>query len=272
MDLIGLKQLKSMAILQLHIYTLLLRKEKLEEHKPHSGMAIHYLKHMEDCLKNKRKIRICVLILICCIFVGCMPKKNDIYSIFPIGSKLEINIIRDSNAIFKSNLGWIILYNLSDNPEEYNPHLLFFDSDKKLISACHFFSENIYSYKDNVIIAYLNKDRLSRGKNFRSEIPDEIKIVYKNYRVDYPTSILDEKESLDNSISYNENQTITIGYIKPRNDVKKVLNVPLHKITFNYEEEEIVINNTFDDETRMSEIFKVSKVQLDSLFLKILSN
>lgn len=200
------------------------------------------------------------------LFNFCTVEKFDIYEKVPKGTLLNIELIRSSNMIFKSKLGVILMYNLTEKySEEFNPHLMFFE-DKKLVSSSYFFSENIYDYKDNEITAYLNDNRLKRKNIYRTDLPEGFKINYKRYKVNFPHGS-QLKQGVIESIKYNSSNN-TADFILKGENIKK--NIPLYKITYNYNKEEMIINNTYDDEIRESEIFKVSHKILDAYFKNFL--
>jgi hypothetical protein len=196
------------------------------------------------------------------LFSSCVNEKFDIYQKVPKGTLLDMNLIKESNALFKSKSRVILMYDFTEKySEEFNPHLMFFD-DKKLVSSSYFLSENVYDYKENEVTAYLNNNRLKRKGIYRTDLPEGFKINYKKYKVDFPHGSISKQGVLEN-IEYNSSNN-TVDFILKGGNINK--NIPLYKITYNYNKEEITINNTYEDETREGEVFKVSTQILDAYF------
>ncbi len=211
-------------------------------------------------------IRISKVFFVFILFCSCVNEKFDIYEKVPKGTLLNINLIKESNALFKSKSGIILMYNFTEEySEEFNPHLMFFD-DKKLIASSYFISENVYDYKDNEIIAYLNNNRLKRKGIYREDLPKGFKISYKEYKVDFPHGST-SKEGVIENIKYNSSNN-TVDFILKGESISK--NIPLYKITYNYNKEEITVNDTYEDEVREGKVFKVSSQILDAYFKNFL--
>lgn len=222
---------------------------------------------MQNLIKSKLYL---ILILILVVCNSCISDKNDIYINIPKNTSLSIRLLRESNCIFKMKTGRVLIYNLEndDDVEEYNPHLLFFDNHYKLQSASYFFSEDIFFVKNNVITAYLNDYRSQRKGRFRNDIPKELKVDYKKYRYQDPSSIGIDKGKVINLKYHINEDTVDFTYL---DSLKKQLkNVPLYKITYNYNNGEIIINNTYKSEMRESQVFKIDRKKLDLLFKDIL--
>lgn len=172
---------------------------------------------MKNSIKNNIISFLCVPFLL----VACISTDNDIYKKIPKGSSLDIEKIKASEAIFKTNFGFVLIYNLVEKgDDEYNPHLLFFDRKNRLISASYFLSEDVYDYQNNVITAYLNEHRLQRHTAFRNEVPEGIIINYKDYTFSYPSSKNVYKGVLD-SLSYNKKNNTVDFFFKRFNLSKK---------------------------------------------------
>jgi hypothetical protein len=211
------------------------------------------------------------LIFICLFLNSCIADKYDVYEKVPKDSLIDIDLIRESESIFKTDFGIVLMYNLKEKgDDEYNPHLLFFDKNSKLTSACYFLSENIYNYNENVIYSYLNDYRKQRESRFRSDIPVGIDIKYIKYSFSEPSSRYIDVGTLNN-IKYDKNNNSVNFSLKNTNSKEsKYENIPLYKLTYNYKEEEIIINDTYNNEDRVFQVFKVKKELLDTFFKELL--
>lgn len=163
--------------------------------------------------------------------------------------------------LFKTNQGIALMYDFTEEySDEFNPHLLFF-KDRKLLASSYFVSENIYDYRDDTIIAYLNENRLKRQNIYRNDVPKDLRIEYIKYDTDYPHGANTE-EGFVSKIKYNKNETITLVL----KDGSTYDNIPLWKITYDYKREKIFINSTYSAKIRKSKVFIVSKNILDNYF------
>ena len=115
----------------------------------------------------------CSLTILGILFLsGCIiTPKNDVYSLVQKGSSLTIDILKHSDQIIPYNSDLILVYDISDNPEYSDLHLLFFNSDLKLYAATYFPSKKIESVKDYQINSYLNEERNKRAFQYRNELP-----------------------------------------------------------------------------------------------------
>lgn len=222
-------------------------------------------------MKNLIKINKNIILFLFLLFNSCVSEKNDIYEKFPKNTLLNFELVIQSDAIIKTDIGFILMYNMREKySEEYNPHLLFFDNKKKLVSACYFLSENVFNYENKIITAYLNKNREHRKSIYRNDIPKDIRIRYKKYETEYPHGPSIEKGILGN-IEYNkQNSTVDFKLKDSVNHLKSYKSIPLYKLTYDFDKEKIVINNTHKDKIREREIFKVSKIQLTRFFYDVL--
>lgn len=220
---------------------------------------------MRDLINNKLFWTLIILIIV----ISCVQEKNDVYKITPKNSLLTLEVIKQSEGIYKINNSIVLLYELKDKELDRlgNYHLLFYNNQKRLISGCYFFSENIYYYKNDSIIAYQNEHRLQRNGVFVNDIPVGIKINYKKYSVQQPSSRFINRGTIER-LNYNK-QKETVNF-KIKDSVSKFEDISLYKITFNYKDEKISINNTLDDKTRETIVFKIKKQQLDDFFKSII--
>ena len=63
------------------------------------------------------------------------------------------------------------MFNISNDGEHYDPHLLFYDSTLKMYAASYFASQKVESIKNNTINGYLNEDRNRRKLSYRNDLP-----------------------------------------------------------------------------------------------------
>lgn len=215
-----------------------------------------------------------LLFLLCTImFISCVQKKNDVYETFAKGSSLNIDLLRTSELLLKSNNNLIVLYDLdkSLHEGEYNPHLLFYDNQNKLLSASYFLSGDIYKYKNNTIYAYANKYRKERKRAYRNELPDNIKIEYLNNEEKEHAATSRKIGTIDSLIYYKENKTV--DFIMSNDSLSNVYkNIPLYKIHFNYWSNNISIIEIDNDDWIILNDFEISQKQLDYFFINEILN
>lgn len=103
---------------------------------------------------------------------GCIREyKIDVFTQMPLGSRITKQILIDSDQIFQNKGELILLYNVSRNPEYYDPHLMFFNDSNRLYATCYYPSEKIDSVKGNVIYGILNLERNKRKNRYRCDLP-----------------------------------------------------------------------------------------------------
>lgn len=78
------------------------------------------------------------------LLIGCgLRPDNDIYTAFPKGTLLNRETLDRASQVIPYNKFVIIVVNNSKDPLKYDPHLLFYDSNFRLISACYLPSQRI---------------------------------------------------------------------------------------------------------------------------------
>jgi len=209
------------------------------------------------------------LILFFSAITGCKNENFDIYRKFPKGSHLTVKIMQQSEAVIKIKGYTVLMYDLSEGSEEYNPHLLFYGSDKKLAAASYFLSENVYDCRNGSIISYKNDYRAERNHLYRGDVPDDIKLSYKEYASPEGWSRSFEGGAVI-GIRYNS-RTENVEF-KIKNKSERLIDNPIHKITYDYEAQEIFINNTYDGMERVEESFTVEKAVLNKFFEAVLND
>lgn len=103
---------------------------------------------------------------------ACLPsRKIDIYEFIPKGSKLTKDVLMNAEQIYFNNIDLILLYNISKDPIHYDPHLLFFDKNRRLYASTYFSSQKIKSIEKNIITGFLNKHRDQRKMQYINDLP-----------------------------------------------------------------------------------------------------
>lgn len=106
--------------------------------------------------------------------------KNDIYREFPINSSLTIDILKKASQIIPCGEDLILVVDQSKDWDYYDPHLLFYDSLQKLISASYYSSLRIDSLSDNIIYGKLDQVKEKRSFRYRSDIPERYSVNLSN--------------------------------------------------------------------------------------------
>jgi hypothetical protein len=205
---------------------------------------------------------------------SCYQSKSDIYNQIPKGTKLTLEIIKQSSSVFKVDGFLVLIYPLKDsiNIEKYNPHLIFFNSKKELDAASYFLSESVFKINEDTIISYLNEYRKLRIHNFREDIPKGVFVKYQNYQGFIGggggitnTNLLD--------IKYDNVEGTVDFYLKTANNkIREISKIPLHRITFDYEKQEIMINDVIKEKEKKIIYFSISKTKLDLFFKQIITS
>jgi hypothetical protein len=119
------------------------------------------------------------LLLLMSVLASCgVHEQNDIYATIPKGNRLTKELMIQAEQFYEHGDNLIVLYNISKDPEAYDPHLLFFDRKLKLISACYFPSQRIDSVKKDTVYAILNEWRDKRKSSFRNDLPSKYRLKY----------------------------------------------------------------------------------------------
>lgn len=108
---------------------------------------------------------------------GCSAQeKKDVYRKVPLGSPLTLGLLKSCEQVVPNGADLILVYNISEQWDYFDPHLLFFDDSLKLYSACYFPSERIESVEENVITGYLNAARNERRGWYRNDLPEKYRL------------------------------------------------------------------------------------------------
>jgi len=155
----------------------------------------------------KINIKTIFSIFIVCFLVlqSCIKKyREDIYQQIPLNSKLTKETIVNSNQIFQTQGDLILLFNASKEADYYDPHLLFYNNENILYSACYYASERIDSIKKNVIHGLLNYERDKRKHRYRNDLPSKYTLNLTSYRgvsTRFGNKIIEEIKISDSSMT-----------------------------------------------------------------------
>lgn len=216
------------------------------------------------------------------VFACSISSTNDVYLKIPLRSKLEFEKLRNAEQIYPYHSELILTYNISPNSELYNPHLLFFDSNLVLLSACYFPSEHLDKIEKDTIIGYLNKERQDRASLYRQELPINYHLKLKEEKdggKGQQSNVIVNKielvneyslkffviKSLDLYANYNE------SIIQEKYTEHDTLIYPIHVLHFNYEKKIIarpIINNNY---VIWDELFVPNKIVLDDFYAQLWS-
>ncbi|HMU05779.1 MAG TPA: hypothetical protein PJ990_19230, partial [Saprospiraceae bacterium] len=94
----------------------------------------------------------------------------------PMNSRLTFELLKASEQVVQNENELILVYNISDQWDYYDPHLLFFNGSLKLYAACYFPSERIESVRENIIMAYKNERRYKRRSLYKNDLPKKYKL------------------------------------------------------------------------------------------------
>jgi len=211
-----------------------------------------------------------------CIYLFCVSclrisEQNDIYEYIPKGTKLTPELLQRSSSILPYDEGIILVVDLSSylsNQDDYNPHLLFFNKEGAMYSACYFPSESFYYYKDNRLTVYINEHRYQRISAFRNDIPNGFDINLKRYSGNkLPSTVYLDRGTVE-SLKYDEkSKMVNIFFKKNKDSIASQLNVPLYKVSYNYNSSKIMVNNVINESDKTKAVLKIHKLELLNEFL-----
>lgn len=208
-------------------------------------------------------------------FIGCNGKaKKDVYKKFPIGTTLTIDILKGSEQIVINDSELILVYNISEQWDYFDPHLLFFDDKQKLYAACYFPSENIESINDNTIVGNLNTTRNLRSHKYRNDLPEKysLSLVSTDDSYERKSDKIIEKIEIDssstNAILYvKQSENTHIGLRDKTNFVDSgflenfvladTLEFPISKLSFSYNESTVSVSEAISDNRLMRDYLLV---------------
>ena len=124
-------------------------------------------------------MKILIQIFFILLILGCVNRKNDVYLKYPKKSKLTKEILQSAEQVIidKKNNIRILVINISNSWDTYDPHILFYDNTLKLISSCYFASEKIDSIKNKIIYGTLNENRVGRKIWYRNDLPERFELL-----------------------------------------------------------------------------------------------
>ena len=126
---------------------------------------------------SRRGLYNSICILSVCLSIGCHAQnKKDVYQKIPLGTSLTKEILKSSNQIVPNGKELILVLNISEQWDYFDPHLLFFNDSLKLYAACYFPSDKIESVKDNTITGYLNSKRNLRRHQYKNDLPEKYRL------------------------------------------------------------------------------------------------
>lgn len=137
------------------------------------------------------------------ISIGCVVDKNDVYKKIPKGSKLEKEILSASEQIYEYDSSLILVLDISQDWDVYDPHLLFFDKNLYLIAGCYFPSGKIDSISHDTIYGLLNPIREQRKGWYRNDLPPNFHLFLEKFDEEASER---QSNKLVNEIIANENQ------------------------------------------------------------------
>jgi hypothetical protein len=106
-----------------------------------------------------------------------ISSRNDIYNVCSPGSLLTKELLSNSDQVIINSSDIILLYEINKRHSDYfDPHLLFFNQNLRMISGCYYASEAIDSIKNDTIYGLLNESRKDRISYHRYELPANYKL------------------------------------------------------------------------------------------------
>ena len=217
--------------------------------------------------------------------IGCnAQERKDVYKKFPIGTTLTVDILRESEQIVPNGSELILVYNISDQWDYFDPHLLFFDDSLKLYAASYFPSEKIESLNDNVIVCYLNAKRNRRRHQYRSDLPEKYRLsltnlgnghgrksdkVIEEIEIDSigTTAILHIKQSQNAYIGLRGKKLFADSSFLENFVLADTLIFPISKLSFRYKENTVSISEiTSNDRLRWDYMLVPEKSILEDFY------
>jgi len=109
---------------------------------------------------------------------ACEPvEHNDVYVQLPRGTALTANALRSAEQICLYESELITLFDHARPADDaYDPHLMFWNADRKLYAASYFASQKIERIDAGSIIGYLNEHRAQRVSAFRRDLPRQYRL------------------------------------------------------------------------------------------------
>ncbi len=222
--------------------------------------------------------------------IGCnTQERKDVYKKFPIGTTLTVEILRGSEQIVPNGSELILVYNISDQWDYFDPYLLFFDDSLNLYAASYFPSEKIESLNDNVIVCYLNAERNRRRSRHRNDLPEKYRLSLVSVGNGHgrKSDKIIEKITVDSNgtnaivqIRQSENAYIGLRGKKlfadsgfPENFIlADTLVFPISKLSFRYKENTVSISEiTSNNRLRWDYMLVPDKSILEDFYEDILS-
>lgn len=217
--------------------------------------------------------------------VGCnAQEKKDIYTEFPLGTLLTTDILQGSEQIILNESELILMYNISDQWDYFDPHLLFFNDSLKLYAASYFPSEKIESVNNNVITGYLNTKRNLRRNEYRNDMPEKYRLSLINIQNGHGR----KSDKIIERIELNLSDTTVILHIRQSENAyigikgkelfadsnflenfttTDILQFPISDINIRYEENTVSISEiTTNDRLRWDYMLVPKRLILDDFY------
>lgn len=206
---------------------------------------------------SRKEIYSVLCFVVTFLSIGCnAQEKKDVYAKFRLGTPLTVDILKGSEQIVQNESELILVYNISEQWDYYDPHLLFFNDSLKLYAACYFPSERIESLSNNVIKGYLNVKRNRRKYQYRNDLPKKYDLSLINMQSGHgrKSDKIIEKVEIDSTgitgvlyIRQSENDYIGLRGKKLFVDSSflenftsiDTLRIPISKLSFRYEENKV---------------------------------
>jgi hypothetical protein len=110
---------------------------------------------------------------------GCTIKRdNDVYAKVGKGSRLTLQILRESKQIISNGETLILVMDISKDPDYTNMHLLFYTQSLILESATYLPAIRIDSMRNDILYAVLQPDKNNRTSRFRNDMTQKFKLVF----------------------------------------------------------------------------------------------
>ncbi len=117
-------------------------------------------------------------------YLSTIKNQHDAYNYYPLNHQLTLQDLKKASQIIPvdtSNL--ILVTDITEREDIYNPHLLFFAKENNALvlkTACYFSSERVDSILGKKIIASLNTYRQQRSDSFKKDLPPGFQLKYNN--------------------------------------------------------------------------------------------